>query len=362
MTYTVHYSIVTRRSPGYVLVVFLIITVLSIVLVGAVTLATLYYGGSAYDRTADVAKANQLLNQARQLEAAARTYFDDRGSWPSDLQQLVDLQYLRGVPATGAVAWTTAVAGQPVYYIASGDTSLPICAEYNRRASLQLPAVPSAAYADLPSQCYGPQGGLVVVLNAGGDSIASAALAALPAPTEGPGSLPNPGYTEGWTQPPSGAMPGSPPAPAPLAWYTEGLPLSRAVYFGGASISPNGFHLINRGAIQAGAADFEIQGPDAAHFKIIAVSLMTPYSAASDGTDIACGAQVTPQRWTGCVAEDPSVGPHTDFRVVVRFEPLSVGTFTADLAAISTNGRTDLPAPLGPLEVTGCATGAPTCP
>lgn len=343
--------------------VFLLITILSIALVGSLGLATLYYGGSAYEKAADSARASMLLNQGRQIEAAARAYYDDRGSWPTGLTQLVSLRYLKEYPSVGSVQWATAVAGEPVYFLAAtAKTTLPTCAEYNSRSSLRLRAVPGSAYADLPSLCYGPADALVVVLNAGGNPTSAPALAALPPPTVPSGSLPDPGFTDGWTQAPAGATPGAPPSPAPLTWYYEGLGLDGAAYLGGAGWRPNGFQLINRGDIQAGAADFEIQGPGAEHFRIQSVTLMRPLSARSDGTDVVCGTSVSPQKWTGCVADDPSVGPNTDFRIVVEYRPQAVGTFTAELAATSTNGRTDLPAPLGPLVVTGCAGGSPTCP
>lgn len=48
----------------------LIITIISIALVAALALATIYYGGSAFSKGGDAAKAVQLINEGQQLQGA----------------------------------------------------------------------------------------------------------------------------------------------------------------------------------------------------------------------------------------------------------------------------------------------------
>ncbi len=49
----------------------LIITIISIALVAALALATIYYGGSAFNRGSADAKAAQYINEGQQLSGAA---------------------------------------------------------------------------------------------------------------------------------------------------------------------------------------------------------------------------------------------------------------------------------------------------
>lgn len=48
----------------------LIITIISIALVAALALATIYYGGSAFNKGSSEAKASQLINEGQQINGA----------------------------------------------------------------------------------------------------------------------------------------------------------------------------------------------------------------------------------------------------------------------------------------------------
>lgn len=48
----------------------LIITIISIALVAALALATIYYGGAAFSEGGDAARAAQLINEGQQLQGA----------------------------------------------------------------------------------------------------------------------------------------------------------------------------------------------------------------------------------------------------------------------------------------------------
>jgi hypothetical protein len=76
----------------------LIVTIMAIALVAALALATLYYGGAAFNVSADRATATSLINQGEQLIAAATLYRIDKGVAPASLSALVAEGYLQSVP------------------------------------------------------------------------------------------------------------------------------------------------------------------------------------------------------------------------------------------------------------------------
>jgi O-methyltransferase involved in polyketide biosynthesis len=79
----------------------LIITIISIALVAALALATIYYGGSAFTRGGDAAKASQLINEGQQLQGA-RTLAAADARANSTMDDLTNGGYLSQVPA----GWT----------------------------------------------------------------------------------------------------------------------------------------------------------------------------------------------------------------------------------------------------------------
>lgn len=55
----------------------LIITIISIALVAALALATIYYGGNAFNKGSAEAKASQLINEGQQINGAVAMYNAD---------------------------------------------------------------------------------------------------------------------------------------------------------------------------------------------------------------------------------------------------------------------------------------------
>lgn len=111
----------------------LIITIISIALVAALALATLYYGGAAFNKGAAGATAARLINEGQQINGAVALYRADVGAGSSaavvtDLAGLVTEGYLSSVPADFA-ATTTLASGQ-----VTAAVTAEVAAEVTKRA------------------------------------------------------------------------------------------------------------------------------------------------------------------------------------------------------------------------------------
>lgn len=110
----------------------LIITVISIALVAALALATIYYGGSAFNKGSDGAKAAQLINEGQQINAAVAMHNAENtaagGAGATDIAGLVTANYLAQVPQS--FLSTTALSGGKV----TATTTAKVCGEVQKRA------------------------------------------------------------------------------------------------------------------------------------------------------------------------------------------------------------------------------------
>jgi len=111
----------------------LIITIISIALVAALALATLYYGGSAFNKGAAGATAARLINEGQQVNGAVALYQADVGAGSTatvitDLAGLVTAGYLSSVPADFAP--TTLLSAHAV----SATVTADVAAEVTKRA------------------------------------------------------------------------------------------------------------------------------------------------------------------------------------------------------------------------------------
>lgn len=109
----------------------LIITIISIALVAALALATIYYGGSAFSQGGDAAKASQLINEGQQLQGA-RTLRAVQEPSAANIAAVGDLapKYLAQVPAgwgldTTAGTFTNVVATDAVCRVVNEKAGLP---------------------------------------------------------------------------------------------------------------------------------------------------------------------------------------------------------------------------------------------
>jgi hypothetical protein len=85
----------------------LIISIIAIALVVVLAGASLYYGGDAFNKGSEEAKASTYINQAQQIQAAATLYKASNGGLPTDVAALKSGGYLAGSPklATGTGDW-----------------------------------------------------------------------------------------------------------------------------------------------------------------------------------------------------------------------------------------------------------------
>lgn len=170
----------------------LIITLVSIALVAALALATLYYGGSSWLRGNAAASAATLANQGQQVLAAMTLYYTDHSAYPTALEDLVTGEYLKTVPVPPSTAalepglvapalaagelWTLVAAGQPAAMVREA-VSREVCQEVNYRL-LGSDAVREKARTDVSAQCFGPAAGpFTFVVGVPADAAAPASLA-----------------------------------------------------------------------------------------------------------------------------------------------------------------------------------------
>ncbi len=113
----------------------LIITIISIALVAALALATLYYGGDAFNRGSAAAVASQLINEGQQVNGAVAIYKADRAA-DSSIAAVTDLAGLAGMDGylsqvPGSFAGTTTLASGAATAV---TTTAEVCEEVNKRA------------------------------------------------------------------------------------------------------------------------------------------------------------------------------------------------------------------------------------
>lgn len=112
----------------------LIITIISIALVAALALATLYYGGTAFNKGSATAEASRLINEGQQVNGAVTMYNADFQSGATavavtNLTGLVTATYLSSVPSSFAAA-TLLAAGE-----VRAVVSAPVCAAITAKST-----------------------------------------------------------------------------------------------------------------------------------------------------------------------------------------------------------------------------------
>lgn len=128
----------------------LIITIISIALVAALALATLYYGGSAFNRGSASAEAARLINEGQQVNGAVAIAQADAaagGTVSATWGDLVTNQYMSQLPANLGLTGAAAIAD-----IAKIGLSADVCGEVQKRATGSEAVI---ADADGSGQVYG---------------------------------------------------------------------------------------------------------------------------------------------------------------------------------------------------------------
>jgi hypothetical protein len=87
----------------------LIVTVISIALVAALALATLFYGGSAFNQGSATAQATTRITEGQQMLGAAELFYTDNHRWPDGLDSgIAQISASYGYSCsvtTGGAAW-----------------------------------------------------------------------------------------------------------------------------------------------------------------------------------------------------------------------------------------------------------------
>lgn len=154
----------------------LIIALVSITLVAALALATLYYGGSSWGQGGQSSRAAQILTQGQQVLGAADMFRIERGRWPDSVEEMVTLKYLKEVPSIevqvagagehsglGGVAhaagngtkevWSMPVAGRPTFVLRNA-VDVGVCRNVNEK-SRGDDGILKKPHTSLSSQCFG---------------------------------------------------------------------------------------------------------------------------------------------------------------------------------------------------------------
>jgi type II secretory pathway pseudopilin PulG len=145
----------------------LIITLIAIALVAALALATLYYGGPAFNQGADRAQASKVTSQGIQILGAMELYKAETGAYPLALTDLVSNNYLKSIPTaqvdsaeilssaladSAASTWSLVTPGAPV--IVLKPVSSGICSSFNLKM-FGSERILQAPHEDQTNSCYG---------------------------------------------------------------------------------------------------------------------------------------------------------------------------------------------------------------
>lgn len=109
----------------------LIITIISIALVAALAVATIYYGGDAFNQGTTKAKASTIVNQAQQVAGANTLFKSNTGSFASDVSALVSNAYLGSAPVSADLDVTYSVDSNNLVSATLKSTAGEICKQIN---------------------------------------------------------------------------------------------------------------------------------------------------------------------------------------------------------------------------------------
>jgi len=126
----------------------LIVAVISIALVAALAIASIFYGGEAFSKSSEKANVTALVNSAQQISGAYTLYKTDFGGAPPNgtagITAMVSGKYLASAPTAGKIAgagaaWTLDTTnGFALIPLRAGvtvtGTGSEICQEVNRQA------------------------------------------------------------------------------------------------------------------------------------------------------------------------------------------------------------------------------------
>ena len=116
----------------------LIISIISIALVAALALASIYYGGEAFNKGTSDADASTIINQGQQLQAAMTVANVDRNAAVTSIATLTDQNYLQEIPAFEGVEWAEINAVGDPYAVVAVVLKDDVCDAINAKAGLTI--------------------------------------------------------------------------------------------------------------------------------------------------------------------------------------------------------------------------------
>jgi alpha-tubulin suppressor-like RCC1 family protein len=148
----------------------LLISVVALLLVAALALATLYYGGPVWGDSSARARAATIANQASQIRGAMELYYVHNGEFPEDIEALITAEYLKSKPmppqpvadaslvsqvlAQSVKEWEVLAPKRPAFMVHEAVKE-DVCRELNyhyRGSDAIFQKIDGKSYA----QCYGP--------------------------------------------------------------------------------------------------------------------------------------------------------------------------------------------------------------
>ncbi|MCC5611009.1 choice-of-anchor D domain-containing protein [Nostoc sp. CHAB 5834] len=139
----------------------LIISLVSIALVAALALTSIYYGGASWVERQAKANATTAISQATQVLGAAELHLVGQGSWPDTVDDLIASNYLKSSPVLMDTAWVQPLAGVPTFW-AKKSVDEETCKAVNL-ASRGDNGIYRAARPGLVTQCFGTKASYTVV-------------------------------------------------------------------------------------------------------------------------------------------------------------------------------------------------------
>jgi type II secretory pathway pseudopilin PulG len=152
----------------------LIITIISIALVAALAVATLYYGGQQFSQGTAKANADQLISAAQQI-AGANTLYANANSGLFDanaagVNDLVSNQYLSAapsIPTTVSASTFDLAGGANSNQITLAVTNVSVCTAVAKQSGsvASTASTPNAASTGKQYDCFGASSPYTFVFN-----------------------------------------------------------------------------------------------------------------------------------------------------------------------------------------------------
>jgi hypothetical protein len=133
----------------------LIITIISIALVAALALATLYYGGDSFNKGSTEADASKIATQAQQILGAITLYRAEKTGAPT-FANLISDKYLTMIPSAvkDASEWKEVVSGSGSFWTKEA-VSKEVCQAFNKKIA-NVNGIPVRPLSNVLASCFGP--------------------------------------------------------------------------------------------------------------------------------------------------------------------------------------------------------------